>query len=155
MASSNNLWWCDSCRVPLLQKECEICGYEGVKICSDLKPMFNEESKFLEKEIGKKLPSKNWQDGLWMRYKTIWFNGKRLLRLSANEKLTIIKEYTQKDSSSRDCVTPEILYKANKSSIDNLENEAISFIREIIRSFPNKKPIVSFSGGKIVLLFHI
>lgn len=148
MGSFNNLWWCKSCRVPLLRKECEICGYEGVKVCSDLKPIFNEECRFLEKEINKKLPGKSWQDGLWMRYKTIWFNGERLLRLSANGKPTIIKEYLYKIISTREPVTSEALYKANKSTLDQLEKEAMSFIKEIIKSYPGKRPVVSFSGGK-------
>lgn len=148
MGSFNNLWWCKSCRVPLLRKECEICGYEGVKICSDLKPIFNEECRFLEKEINKKLPGKSWQDGLWMRYKTIWFNGERLLRLSANGKPTIIKEYLYKIISHREPVTSEALYKANKSTLDQLEKEAMSFIKEIIKAYPGKRPVVSFSGGK-------
>ena len=148
MGSSNNLWWCKSCGVPLLRKECENCGCEGVKICSDLKPMFNVECEFLETKIGKKLPGKSWQDGLWMRYKTIWFNGKRLLRLSANGNPTIINEYPPSDDSPQHCVTPEILYKANKSTLDELEKEAISFIKKIIKCYPERKPIVSFSGGK-------
>jgi len=148
MGSFNNLWWCKSCRVPLLRKECEICGYEGAKICSDLKPIFSEECKFLENEINKKLPGKSWQDGLWMRHKTIWFNGERLIRLSANGKPMIIKEYIYKIISPRDSVTSEALYKANKSTLDQLEKEAISFIKEIIKSYPRRKPVVSFSGGK-------
>ena len=148
MSSSENLWWCENCGVPLLRKECENCGCVGLNICSDLKPMFNEECKFLEKEIGKKLPGKSWQDGLWMRYKTIWFNGKRLLRLSANGKPTIINEYPQRNITPTHVGTPKILYNANKSTIEELEKEAILFIKEIIKKYPERKPIVSFSGGK-------
>jgi len=148
MRFPNELWWCKNCGVPLLRKECEICSNGGGKICSDLKPMFQRECTFLEAEIGKKLPGKSWQDGIWMRHKTIWFNGKRLFRLSANGKPTIINAYPLRDDSSKHCVTPEILYKANKSTLDKLEKEAISFIRETIKSYPGRKPIVSFSGGK-------
>ena len=142
------IFWCRECNVPLLQRLCENCGNEGVKICSDLKPIFEDECEFLEMEIGKKLLGRSWRDGLWMRYKTIWFNGKRLLRLSANGKPTIINEYPYTDSSPKHCVTPEILYKANKSTLDELEKVAISFIMEIIKSYPGRKPVVSFSGGK-------
>lgn len=148
MSLNNNLWWCKNCGVPLLKQKCENCGSIGKKICSDLKPMFKEECEFLEKEINKELPGKNWKDRLWMRYKTIWFNGKRLLRFSANGKPTAIKEYFNRDSSPKHCITPKILYQANKSALDELEKEAISFIKEIIKSYPERKPIVSFSGGK-------
>jgi phosphoadenosine phosphosulfate reductase len=146
---NNFLWWCKSCGVPLLRRECENCGHEGVRICSDLKPMFSEECRFLEKESGRKLPGRSWLDGLWMRYKSIWFNGKRLLRLSANGKPTIIKEYFHRDlTNTNQYVTQKTLYKANKTTLDGLEKKAISFIKEIIKSFPGRKPVVSFSGGK-------
>ncbi len=148
MGSFNSLWWCKSCGVPLLRKECENCGFEGVKICSDLKPMFKQECSFLEHEIDKRFPGKSWQDGLWMRNKTIWFNGKRLIRLYANGQPKIIKEYPPEDVSPNHHLTPESLYEANKSTLDELEKEAISFIKEIIKSYPERKPIVSFSGGK-------
>ncbi|OGW37349.1 MAG: hypothetical protein A2Y97_05620 [Nitrospirae bacterium RBG_13_39_12] len=145
---TEHLWWCQRCGVPLLRRECENCGYEGVKICSDLKLIFNEEYRFLEKETSKKLPAKSWQDGLWIRYKTIWFNGEKLFRLSANGKPTIVKEYPYKDSLYKGYITPNIIYKANKVTLDKLEKEAILFIKDIIKSHPERKPIVSFSGGK-------
>jgi phosphoadenosine phosphosulfate reductase len=150
MEYSNSLFWCKNCRVPLLQKKCENCGQKGMKICSDLKPMFNEECKFLEKEIGKKLPGESWQDGLWMRYKTIWFEGRKIFRLSASGKPTITKEHLHRNNftDNRKYITQRTLYKANKSAMDELEKKAISFIKETIKSFPKRKPVVSFSGGK-------
>ncbi|PKM79168.1 MAG: hypothetical protein CVU88_07170 [Firmicutes bacterium HGW-Firmicutes-13] len=148
MGPSNNLWWCENCGVPLLRKKCENCGYEGVSICSDLKPIFNEECRFLEKETSKKLPAQSWHNGLWIRHKTIWFNGEKLLRLSANGKPTIAKGYPYKDSLYKGYITPNIIYKANKVTLDKLEKEAILFIKDIIKSHPERKPIVSFSGGK-------
>jgi len=111
--------------------------------------MFSEECRFLNNVFGQKLlPDRGWRDGLWMRYKTIWLNGKRLLRLFAKGKPTIIYEYPYRNGSPKHCVTPEILYKANKSTLDELEKAAISFIMEIIKSYPGRKPVVSFSGGK-------
>jgi len=148
MDSSNNIWWCNSCGVPLLRKKCENCHQDGIKICSDLKPMFDEECMFLEKEINKKLPGKNWQDGLWMRFKTIWFNGKRLFRLSADGKPTIVKEYPIEDSYPKRYITPEILYKANKSTLNELEKKALLFIKEVTNTHQDMKSVVSFSGGK-------
>ncbi|MEW6003487.1 MAG: phosphoadenosine phosphosulfate reductase family protein [Nitrospirota bacterium] len=145
--SNNFLWWCKECGVPLLKSECENCGHKGVKICSDLKPMFYEECRFLKKGTGKKFPGESWQEKLWMRHKTIWFNGRRLFRLSANGKPTIIKEYPHRDNLTK-YVTQKTLYKANKTRIDELEKKAISFIKEIIKSYPERKPVVSFSGGK-------
>jgi len=134
----------------MLRNKCEKCGHTGIKICSDLKPMFEEECKFLEKETYQALPGKNWKDGLWMRYKTIWFNGKRLFRLSANGKPAVIKNYSHINNLIYfdKYITKKTLYKANRTTLDELEKTAISFIKEIIKSFPERKPVVSFSGGK-------
>jgi phosphoadenosine phosphosulfate reductase len=121
----------------------------GKKICSDLKPMFKEECKFLEKEIRKELPGEGWQDGLWMRYKTIWYNGRRLMKLSADGKPRIIKEYHYKDSlSPRKKPTVGTLRRANYSTLKKTEKEAIIFIRRVTKKYGKKLPVVSFSGGK-------
>jgi len=150
MVKSETLYWCDKCGVPVLQKTCENCGGEGRKICSDLKPMFAQECEFLERQTGRKLPGGSWRDGLWMRYKTIWFNGERLMRLSADGKPRIIKEYHNERGSQhpRYRITPEVLWMANKSTLDSLENEAIYFIRQVTGAYLERKPVVSFSGGK-------
>jgi hypothetical protein len=83
MKKGDNLYWCQNCQVPLLQRRCGICNEVGKQICFDLKPMFSEECHFLNNIFGKKLlPDGGWQGGLWMRHKTIWYNGKRAYRLS-------------------------------------------------------------------------
>lgn len=153
MSGASQLFWCRKCGVPLLQKRCENCGQEGHKICSDLKPMFDQECEFIERQIGRKLPGKSWRDGLWMRHKTIWFNGKRLMRLSADGKPRITREYKEyhnerKSQHLQYRITPEMLWMANRSTLDLLENEAIYFIREVTGAHPERKPVVSFSGGK-------
>ena len=145
-----NLYWCKNCNVPLLSCTCENCGAKGRKICSDLKPMFPQECKFIEKQTGYHLNATGWQNGYWMRYKTIWHNGERLIRFSAKGTFEIVKVYKNIEVASQSCtlVSPDILYKANKSSLDTLENEAISFIKKTTRQYKGRIPIVSFSGGK-------
>jgi phosphoadenosine phosphosulfate reductase len=149
MLENTSLYWCNTCGVPLLSCRCENCGETGTKTCSDLKPMFWEECKFLEKETGRLLPGEGWQDRLWMRYKTIWFNGRHLLRLSANGKPEVVKEYSAANNSTSGIpIDPDILYTANRSTLDELEKTAVSFVKEVMRDHPSRKPAVSFSGGK-------
>lgn len=142
------IFWCKTCGVPLLKIKCENCGNIGEKICSDLKPMFEKECKFLESEIGRKLPGKNWEDGLWMRYKTIWYNGERLFRLSADGKPKVTKGYPFKNSPPRKKPTIQILKKANYSTFIKKEKRAITFICKVMNKYPKRLPIISFSGGK-------
>lgn len=150
MKSSSKLWWCRSCGVPILRETCESCGEKGIMVCSDLKPMFQKECEFLEQENNKALPGSGWQDGLWMRHRTIWFNGRRFLRLSTDGKPTVTRDYgTIGYSPSQDRRTMrQRLLQANKSALDELEQEAIAFVRQVVESYPERKPVVSFSGGK-------
>lgn len=136
--------------MPLLRSTCENCGEPGIRICSDAKPMFEQESRFLEAETGIALRAHGWEQGLWMRRRTVWLNGYRVLQLSAKGKPDVVKEYPS--SLALTCQLPlvrsETLYNANKSSLDELEEEAVSFIRDIVDSYPSRTPVVSFSGGK-------
>lgn len=144
------LRWCTKCKIPLLGNHCENCGSPGRVICSDLKPMWKKEVKFVENRIGKKLLGRNWQDGLWMRHRTLWFRGKRLFRLHCSSDLEIIEKHpvSVETGIRATHITKNILYKGNRSSIEKLEKEAISFVRQIVKKFPKKKPVVSISGGK-------
>jgi phosphoadenosine phosphosulfate reductase len=112
--------------------------------------MFEEECKFLEQATGRRMPGGGWQDGLWMRHKTIWFHGKTLMHLSSNGKVMVMKEYLADhwETTPTHSVTPQALYKANESALQKLEEEAIAFVRETVKTHPERKPVVSFSGGK-------
>ena len=62
-----------------------------------------------------------------------------------------IKEYSPIDSlgeSSYRSISPAILYRANKSTLDQREREAISFVKDIVKVHAGRRPVVSFSGGK-------
>jgi hypothetical protein len=48
--TTNNVYWCDTCGVPLLRKQCENCGSMGRRTVADLKPMFEEERRFFATE---------------------------------------------------------------------------------------------------------
>jgi phosphoadenosine phosphosulfate reductase len=113
--------------------------------------MFPEESHLLNKVLGQKLlPAGGWQDGLWMRQKTIWCKGARLCRLSANGKPVIIRKYFQNLALSepkRHC-TPTMLRQANATTLRRLEKEAVRFIQKVTKKYLKRLPVVSFSGGK-------
>lgn len=149
-SSAKPLWWCKICNVPLLSEKCENCNREGERICSDLKPVFEDECKFLERETASNMPGTSWQDGMWMRYKTIWFRGQRLMRLSGNGRPEVVRDYppSKIHRPSNGHITAETLYSANRSTLEHLEKEAISFVDDVVKSHPDRKPVVSFSGGK-------
>lgn len=142
------IYWCQECGVPLLQPTCENCGTNGIKTVSDLKPVFEKEKDFIEHCIGEKLPDET--ELLWMRLKTIWFNGARYLSLFATGKPEIVKRYHYKEHEALPNPRPtiEVLRKANASTLARLENEALEFVRQMVADYPTRRPVVSFSGGK-------
>lgn len=151
MKKGDSLYWCRNCQVPLLQKRCGICNEVGKQICFDLKPMFSEECHFLNSIFGRRLlPDGGWQDGLWMRHKTIWYKGKRVYRLSPSGKPVIVKKYSDEIllSEQRKVCKPASLRRANATTLEKLEMDAISFIKSVVKNNPKCLPVVSFSGGK-------
>jgi len=144
---SDKVYWCQTCNVPLLQSKCGNCGEHGLKMVSDIRPIFEGEKCLLEEWIQERLPQP--ANTLWMRRKIIWYQGRRYLSLSANGHPHITKRYADLSSNhSGSAPTPEVLMKANASVLKELETEAINFIKQTVDQLAGRIPVVSFSGGK-------
>ena len=46
--TKSDIYWCETCKVPLYQKECQCCGSSGRRITTDMRPVFPEERLLLE-----------------------------------------------------------------------------------------------------------
>jgi phosphoadenosine phosphosulfate reductase len=146
---NGGVYWCDACGVPLLQPQCENCKKSGHYVAADLKPMFEEERRLMANCIGEPVLLEYPLPFLWIRQKTIFYYGRRYLRLHANGKPEIVKRYAPKVPSNPDTLpTPEVLQEANKSSLRRLEQDATDFIIQRVQEYPEHLPVVSFSGGK-------
>jgi len=147
--SRSGLFWCQTCGVPLLTRACENCGGTGVRVVSDMRPVFPEERYLLEQRLREKLPDPC--QLLWVRRGTIWFNGAKLLRLSCGREVAILARYELSKAAKR---VPEripsasIYLAANCSMLDTLVSESMDFIRGVTQQFPTRPVVVSFSGGK-------
>jgi len=93
---------------------------------------------FIEEHIGEELPPET--ELLWLRLKTMWFNGRRYLRLFAGGRPSIVKRYhcRQHESLPNPRPTMEVLSKANADTLAKLENEAIQFIRQAVADHPSR-----------------
>ena len=40
---STTIYWCEHCKVPVFEKECDSCGRECTYMATDLRPVFREE----------------------------------------------------------------------------------------------------------------
>ena len=147
--SRSDLFWCQTCGVPLLTRTCESCGGTGVRVVSDMRPVFPEEKHLLEQQLGEKLPGPC--ELLWMRRGTIWFNGGRLLHLSSDREPSLYKRY---ELSRLAIQTPKRIpsahtyLSANRSALEKSVCESLGFIQSAVEQFRTRPVVVSFSGGK-------
>ena len=149
--TSNNIYWCDQCGVPLLREVCDICLSQGRRFTSDLKPVFAEERAFHANHIGAWQMTKLPLELLWIQRKTIYFCGHPYLKLNAKGELKKkCPAFEDPESVTQPTQLPSLntMIQANATAIASLKEDSIRFIKDIVSRYPRKKPVVSFSGGK-------
>lgn len=143
------LYWCRNCDVPLLVSTCHRCGTQGRRFIADAKPVFVEERHLLEEIVEKQLP-----DSLYASSNRIYYKGLFLFSLSVSEgQVSVRSDHTDalSEEDIRDTngkVRLEKAVEANAPVLRYLEQEAIDAIQKVIREYPQRRPVVSFSGGK-------
>lgn len=151
--SASRVYWCDSCQVPLLGRQCLACGATGRDLSSSrLAPVFRPEIQYLKKQItAEPYPSLQELETWVLHSHHIYYSkGHPLLKLSAtNSHVDIIPgaknlkpfRRTRKERLSA-------LRAANRGYIEQLQYEAETFIRRTVEKYSGKTVLVSFSGGK-------
>lgn len=77
----SEIFWCQECQVPIYEKTCPVCGQEGKKLTSDVRPVFPEERLLLEIILEK--PFAFEKDSVWNGNGNNYFvNGKKINFLS-------------------------------------------------------------------------
>lgn len=143
------VYWCETCGVPLLSNQCGNCGNTGRRIAADLKPVFEDERRYIATHTGEQSLLDLPLPLLWMRQRIIYYDGHPYMHLSGDGKLSTVKKYELRSSPMPARLpTDETLRTANESALRELENEAIRFIQQVVADYPQRLPIVSFSGGK-------
>jgi len=107
-----------------------------------------EERSILEEICGRNLP-----DNLYTARNRLYYKGRFLMSLTANNgHVTVTRDHT--DSLLEDVVhsngsiSLEPVIAANEPVLRFLEQQAMDSILEITQGYPDRKPVVSFSGGK-------
>lgn len=73
----SEIFWCQECQVPIYEKTCPVCGQEGKKLTSDVRPVFPEERLLLEIILEK--PFAFEKDSVWNGNGNNYFvNGKKI-----------------------------------------------------------------------------
>lgn len=154
------VYWCDSCRVPIIREvsdshplTCPCCGDKLNYLAKDLRPVFPEERLLLELIEGKPLSYKS--ASVWAADSRYYIDGKSTnLSIDQLKKLDVKKLSQQleefKDRNSYDEFDKNIdkFVRCNRERLDSIKEEAYSFVQQQVKNFPKHQLVISFSGGK-------
>lgn len=146
--SHRSLYWCSRCDVPLLTPTCYRCLSHGRRFVTDVKPVFEKERHFLEEACQRELPA-----GLYTSRGRLYHKGRLLMSLVPdNEHMRVAIDHA--DSLLKEMVRTDGVASLQSAVVSNkpvlryLEQQAMDAIAEVASEYPDRRPVVSFSGGK-------
>lgn len=154
---NKGVYWCSNCQVPLLTPKCDICNETyKVPFAKDIVPVFAEEMDLLRDKLGfNELPKKSRNFYLWNSKNHYYRLGKKVAKVKYNSSNTPILEVLDPKPlslkpriSNKSLTLTERITLANKEHLQDIQYEAVSFIRSMLHSNTNHVPVVAFSGGK-------
>ena len=151
----SDIYWCDNCKVPLFQIECECCSGKGTRITTDIRPVFPEERLLLEILLDK-IPGTYEKDSVWncsgnkylINGKRIKFSVKELKNKDVDEIRSKYEEASKNISYEYFEQYADKFVQANRSRYEFIVREAVDYIKNSTKDYTAKDMFVSFSGGK-------
>lgn len=154
----SEIFFCEKCDTVLYDNVCGICGSKGIKIGSDLRPVFAKERLLLEILLGE--PFKFANSSVWcMGANNYLIDGKKMRmpfsdfrKKDCTSIINLLNELHEKNISfekndfSNQCIVNFI--RANSAHLNVITDEALNYIRQISSKFSTASLFVSFSGGK-------
>ena len=162
--ASSTIYWCNTCNIPIFERQCTCCGEEGEYITTDIRPVFPEEKLLLALLKGLEY---NYYDE-----KSVWYGSNFYIVDGKKEKIVLSKinnwtlskikeikdEYDSKsgkiDYSFFESMIQRFV-KANKERYNYITEEAITYIQSYKDRYNVEDMLVSFSGGKDSLLLLV
>lgn len=153
----SDIYYCTECNVPIYGQECEICHGMGVRIASDLRPVFPEERllyEIIEGEPLKYIHSSVWNvtgnnyliDGRLKRF------GVGRLREYTREQIDDIRNklaiYEEENKDNSFDFYIDRFVKGSASRYNEITEEGLNYIRQVSEGYDGRDMFVSFSGGK-------
>ena len=151
----SDIYWCDNCKVPLFQIECECCSGKGTRITTDIRPVFPEEGLLLEILLDK-IPGTYEKDSVWncsgnkylINGKRIKFSVKELKNKDVDDIRSKYEEASKNISYEYFEQYADKFVQANRSRYEFIVREAVDYIKNSTKDYTAKDMFVSFSGGK-------
>ena len=151
----SDIYWCDNCKVPLFQSECECCSGKGTRITTDIRPVFPEERLLLEILLDK-IPGTYEKDSVWncsgnkylINGKRIKFSVKELKNKDVDDIRSKYEEASKNISYEYFEQYADKFVQANRSRYEFIVREAVDYIKNSTKDYTAKDMFVSFSVGK-------
>lgn len=151
----SDIYWCDNCKVPQFQSECECCSGKGTRITTDIRPVFPEERLLLEILLDK-IPGTYEKDSVWncsgnkylINGKRIKFSVKELKNKDVDDIRSKYEEASKNISYEYFEQYADKFVQANRSRYEFIVREAVDYIKNSTKDYTAKDMFVSFSGGK-------
>ena len=155
------IYWCNTCRVPVLQELsqadkgiCPCCGSKMKYLASDIRPVFPEERLLLELLLDYK-PNEYLNKSVWAENNRYFIDGECIILPNSVYKTAntgkIAKKITEnKKNNSYNHFNNNIsrFIEANSSRLHYLKDEACVFVNQEADKISPENIVISFSGGK-------
>lgn len=155
------VYWCSSCRVPVLQEVsqadkgiCPRCGKKMKYMSADVRPVFPEERALLEILLERE-PNEYLEKSVWAVNNRYYIDGKSVslpnkLFMNADADAVAKKLKTWKKGNSYKFFNETIqrFIEANAARLHYIKDEAYRFVNGEAAKFPEENVVISFSGGK-------
>ena len=148
----SEIFWCPECQVPIYEKNCPVCGQEGKKLTSDVRPVFPEERLLLEIILEK--PFAFEKDSVWNGNGNNYFVNRKKFSvkdLKNKDADAIRKQYEELKAQNTYQYFEKQMERfilCNKERYNRIVEEAKGYIRSMTENFDITDMFVSFSGGK-------
>lgn len=155
---NTQIYWCKTCNVPSYSKTCDCCHSICDYISTDIRPVFAEERLLIEIILG--MPMQFVESSVWAAGGGVYFIDGQKVKINLvkaiheNEpaivasKLKEYEELNKKYSNYSDSKWLKGAIEVNKTHIQSIEYEAMSFIRNEAGNVNLSSMFVSFSCGK-------
>jgi len=157
--NKSEIFYCDSCNIPLFDKICPICNSKARYFGTDVRPVFAEERLLLECILDK--PFEFVEKSVWNTSGNNYYvNGEKIKlvikdvinRKSADEIRAKIEQNKEKNKIYEDNLFKQRyiinFIKANKIRYNSIVTEAHEYIKKVSKKYDYDSMFVSFSGGK-------
>lgn len=155
------IYWCNDCNIPIIQSTnqvdkgtCPICGGKTKYLTTDLRPVFPEERLLLEILLNK-APNTYADKSVWCANSRYYIDGKSVSIPSSVFQTADTDAIREKIEEHKDEISYEYFDtiidrfdRANRDRLNELKDEAFSFVRDTAAKFDEERIVISFSGGK-------